>query len=221
MTEFGGGLSALRGEMVRKRGRSSGRGETFLGGDGAELSEGRFFLRRLREKLGFSQRDLCRRTGICRGRLRRLEETSFDAVTYGELRRISEALGIELHEMFESRDTLSNGPCLARAGTVAFGLDAEGAGYKITSFFPSSKDFFAGKLFVFSRKRVSPLEMSRAETVFLQTLLGTLHIEVGEAVYEVREGDMLVFRGNLLYAVENPYLRDAVALILTLPSFQP
>ena len=178
-------------------------------------------LRKLREKQGLSQRTFSEKTGISRGRLRRLEGKRFDLATYGELIRISKALGVDLGEMFQKEEALSDGAYLVRAGQTAFQLDVTGEGYKIVSFLPPRGDLFCGKLFVSAKKGLSSAHAPRAGTIFLQMLLGSLRVTMKGQIHEIQEGDSLVFPGGGPYTIENLLLRDSVALFLTLPAFSP
>lgn len=177
-------------------------------------------LRKMREKQGVSQRMLAEKCGISRGRLRRLEGKEFDQVTYAELRRISEALGVEPGEIFFGDEALAYDFHLGRKGESSFQWDAESVGYKILSLIPVRKDLFVGKLFVSGKKCLSSMHAPRAGVVFLQMLLGKFRIQVAGESHEIGEGDRLLFRGNVPYRIENPLLRDSEALLLTLPAFR-
>ena len=177
-------------------------------------------LRKMREKEGVSQRVLAEKCEISRGRLRRLEGKEFDHVTYGELKRISDALGVEPGEMFFGADALTYDFYLGRKGESAFQWDAPGVGYKITSLTPTRKDLFVGRLFVSAKRRLSSAHTPRAGTIFLEMLLGKLRLELAAESYEIEEGDHLLFRGNVGYSIENPLLRDSEAFLLTLPAFR-
>lgn len=177
-------------------------------------------LRQWREKQGMSQRILAQKCEISRGRLRRLEGKEFDHVTYAELKRISGALGIEPGEIFFGSETSACDFYLGRKGQSAFQWDVPNAGYRIISLLPARKDLFVGKLFVGTKKRLSPSHTPRAGMVFLEMLLGKFRVEVGGENYEVEEGDHLLFRGSVPYTIENPLLRDSEALLITLPAFR-
>lgn len=180
----------------------------------------KFILKELRESRGISQRVLAEKSGISRGRLRRLEGELFQQATYEELRRISNALGVRLDELLQGADLEEEGLRIAKSGQIAFQVNAPGAGYQITSFFPASPRLFTGKLFVGPRKRISEKQSPRAETLFLQMLLGSLRLSIRSRVCEIHEGDCILFQAETPYTIENPHLRDAVALILSVPSFR-
>lgn len=178
-------------------------------------------LRVLRENQSVSQRVLSEKTGISRGRLRRLEGREFEDATYQELKLLSLALGTEVRELFQPEENGWNGTSLTRAGHIAFQIDGRSAGYKITSFIPPSQNLFSGKLFVSAGKRLSASHTPRARSVFLQMILGSLRIERPGETYEIAEGDSLLFHGESPYVLENPFLRDAVSLLVTAPAFTP
>lgn len=177
------------------------------------------YLRDLREKRGLSQRMLSERAGISRGRLRRLEGPKFEEATYGELKRISEALGVEMEEIFHGEDALCRGIFIAQSGPAAFQLDARGGAYKIVSFLPPRRDLFSGKLFVFGGRQVPPDQAPHAEKIFLQMLLGSFRILLQGETHEIQVGDSFLFRGVAPYTIENPHSRDSIALLLTIPAF--
>ena len=172
----------------------------------------------LREKRGLSQRMLSERAGISRGRLRRLEGPQFEQATYSELKRISEALGMELEEIFHGEDPLFAGICLGKAGQAAFQLDQRSLGYRIISFLPPRTDFFSGKLFVLGGREVPSNYAPHADKIFLQVLLGSLRIFIKGETHEIQVGDSFLFPGAS-YRIENPLSRDSVALLLTIPAF--
>lgn len=171
-------------------------------------------LRRLRERYRLSQREFAEKCGISRGRLRRLENhEKFDNTTYGELQRISEALGIEIKELlFESFLRVPE-PFLRRAGEYPFEWEKPTLGYKLVSFLPAGQDFFAGKLFILPQKSLPSGELPRANFIFIQMLLGIFQVVLGGETHEIKEGDSLLFRGNILYFIQNPTARDAVAFV--------
>lgn len=178
-------------------------------------------VRRLRDRKGVSQRTLSERTGISRGRLRRLEGEGFEKVTYAEIKRIARVLGVEAARIVGFEDALASTPSVGRAGETTFQFEADSKGYKLAAFFPPHEGVFIGKLFVLPKRQLGGLETPRAGTIFLQMLLGTLRLEIEGEAYEIREGDHLRFRGDLPYTLENPLLRDSVAFLLTLPDKVP
>ena len=65
-----------------------------------------------------------------------------------------------------------------------------------------------------------PSDTPRATFIFIQTLLGTLRIAACDETHEIREGDILLFPGDLSYSIENPGVRDAAALLFTASHFK-
>lgn len=169
-----------------------------------------------REKQRISQRCLAEKAGISRGRLRRLEQEQFETATFGELKRISSALGIDIRDIFAHEGQVEP-THLGRAGQNAFQLDAGGEGYKISSFLPARPDLFVGKLFLAAEKRMSFVQLQKRSVIFLQVFVGTVRVELEEGCYEIREGDHLLFRGDASYAIQNPLRRESTALVITLP----
>ena len=176
------------------------------------------FLQELREKQGLSQRVFAEKTGISRGRLRRLEGGYFSEITFKELQLVSGALGVTCEEFFRDRKPPSQGPFLRRSGEGGLELDFKKAGFKTVSFFPEYPRLFAGKIFVSPKKRLPASQTPQAPAIFLHLLLGTLSLELGGKSYEIREGDSFLFCGNSPYTLENPLLRDSVGLLVTLPA---
>ena len=163
---------------------------------------------------------LAEKSEISRGRLRRLEGQELERATYGELKKISSALGLEVGELFQERIFLANEPYLGKAGQKVFQFEGTCFGTKIFSLLPPRPDLFWGKLFVPPQKQLSATEVPRAETIFFQMLLGTFVIDVSGKTYEIHSGDYLIFRpGDSPYTLKNPLPRESVAFLLTLPSF--
>lgn len=185
----------------------------------AMVSEPASPLQRIREERGVSQRLLAEKLGISRGRLRRLEGKEFEQVTYRELQRISQALGVGMEEIFLGSAPAASDFHLGRKGQSVFQWDSSSAGYKIISLLPARKDFFVGKLFLSAKKRIPAAHTPRAQTLFLEMVLGKFRLERGSEAYEIEEGDHLLFPGDIPYTIENPLLRDSAAFLLTFPAF--
>ena len=174
----------------------------------------------LREERNFSQRDLAELAGISRGRLRRLENGSFEEATFGELKRIAETLKVDFRDFLAATGASEFLlPDLAKAGQTAFQLDLPQAGTRIVSAHLPRPDFFSGKLWVAAKKRIAPKYVPKTSSVLIQVLLGRLRIEMRQGVHEIEEGDSFVFPGDSPYAIENPALRDSLAQLITVPSF--
>lgn len=198
-------------------------GTKFIGKSGGEISPadgGENPLRAIREEKRLSQRDLAQASGISRGRLRGLENGRFDEATFGELKRMAGVLDVELRDfLLATGESGLLGPDLAKRGKIAFQMDLPQAGLRIISPHPPRPDLFSGKIIVSPKKRIPIQYLPRTQAVFLQGLLGRLRIKVRQVVYEIEEGDSLVFQGDDLYILENPMLRDSIAHLVTLPSF--
>lgn len=175
-------------------------------------------LKEFRRKQGLSQRELAERSGISRGRLRRLEEETFDRVTQRELRALSEALGVEMGTLTHKEQAFTKGPFLGRAGEIRFELKEVRQGYRFASLTAPRKDFFWGKLFLAGKKSLGPAQAPRAASVLIQTLLGRFLIEVAGERYEIQEGDHLLFAGQAGYTIENLLNRESVGLVLMVPA---
>lgn len=170
-------------------------------------------------KSGLSQRQLSEKSGISRGRIRKLEGKSFEEMTLRELGKISEALGKDLKGLIEQNRDFPDGVSVSRAGEVPFELNVANGGCRIASLTLPRDDFFIGKLFLGGRKILGGNEAPRAKTLFLQVLLGTLKIEAGQDLFELKEGDRLLFPGNSNYVIRNPLARESVSFFITLPAF--
>lgn len=174
----------------------------------------------LREERGMSQRELAQASGISRGRLRHLENGSFEDVTFGELKRMAEILKTDLRDFLAC--TAENGfllPELVKMGEAAFQMELPQAGCRILSHHVPRPDFFSGKLLVGANKLISSKYAPRASSVLIQVVIGKLRVEIREASYEIGEGDSLIFPGDTPYTIENPTLRDCLANLITVPSF--
>lgn len=172
-----------------------------------------------RRKRGLSQRALAEEAQISRGRLRRLEGGGFEEASFRELKRIATVLGLEAKRLIAERGELGDEIYHIPAGKMSFQFDGSGVGYRITSLVPASSPLFAGKLFVFPKRLLSEVHVPRARIIFLQMSLGSLvFVREGERRL-IREGETLLFEGELPYRLENPGVRESVALLVTQPSF--
>lgn len=148
------------------------------------------------------------------------ENGRFEDVTFDELKRMAEILKTDIRDFLAT--TGEGGflvPELAKSGEAAFQLDLPQAGSRIISHHAPRPDFFSGKLLVAAQKRIAPQYVPKASSVLIQVVLGQLRIEIRQAGYEIREGDSLVFPGDTPYTIENPALREALANLITVPSF--
>lgn len=176
-------------------------------------------LQKARIKSGLSQRQVARKSGISRGRLRRLEGKSFEEITLRELGKISEALGKDLKELIERNKDFPRGAFVGRAGEVPFELNMAHDGCRITSLTFPRDDFFIGKLFLGGKKILEGDGVPRAKTVFIQVLLGNFKLETGQDLFELKEGDRLLFPGHSSYVIRNPLARESVGFFITIPAF--
>lgn len=176
-------------------------------------------LQRVRIKSGLSQRHLAEKSGISRGRLRKLEGRNFEEITLRELGKISEALGKDLKELIERNRDFPRGASVGRAGEVPFELNVANAGCRIASLTFPRAGFFIGKLFLGGRKVLGGEDAPRATAIFIQVLLGAFKLETGEDLFELKEGDRLLFPGNSSYVIRNPFTRESVGFFITIPAF--
>lgn len=173
----------------------------------------------LRKARGLSQRRLARLSSISRERMRRLERDGLEKATYGELLRISTALGMKVWELFEPEDAGDKEFSLAKVGQDVLQWGPAGGTFQVTSLFGPRKDLFVGKLFLRGGSRLSSDEVPRAEKIFLQVLLGSLCLERGKETFALREGDSVLLNDRASYALENQAAREGVAFLVTCPSF--
>ena len=176
-------------------------------------------LQKVRMKTGLSQRQLSEKSGISRGRLRKLEGQSFEEMTLRELGKISEALGKDLNELIKQNKDFPSGISVGRAGEVPFTLNVAKNGCRIASLTFPRDDFFIGKIFLGGKKSLRGDEVPCAKTVFIQALLGSFQFETGQDVFELKEGDCLLFPGDSGYVIRNPLARESVGVFITLPAF--
>jgi len=173
----------------------------------------------LREEKGMSQRELAQASGISRGRLRRLENGRFEEVTLEELKRMAGILSADIRDFLAATGESGILPEIVKAGETTFQYELPQAGCRIASYHAPRPDFFSGKLLVAAQKRIAPQYVPKAPSVLIQVVLGQLRIEIRQAGYEIREGDSIVFPGDTPYTIENPALREALANLITVPSF--
>ena len=174
-------------------------------------------LKQLREEKRLSQRGLSDLSEISRGRLRGLEKKGMEEATWGEIRRISKALGLELSRIFPNEKARQNGLHFKRAMEPFYEVIDCQAGCRLAAFFPPEPNYFAGKLFLAGQKCLTTLPFPSTGRVFIQMLLGSFRVDAGRDAYEIAEGDILLFRSEVLSALTNTQARESVALFLVTP----
>lgn len=177
-------------------------------------------IRRIREEQGLSQRLLAERTNISRGRLRRLEGNGFGRATLDELARISKTLGIQVERFLRCEKAFNHGAHFLKAGEASLQIGMPEVNCKIDAFLPSAADLFIGKLYVAPKKIIPAGKVPHAQQIFLLMLLGALRIEAFRQTYEIRVGESIYLRDEASYSIENPLLRDSVALLVTTPTIK-
>lgn len=175
-------------------------------------------LRKFREKKGLSQRKFAELAGLSRGRLQRLENGQFKEATCRELERIAQVLGVEIHDFFPPVHALSGDPVFFwRYDENSLHYEGIDGRYQMIVLAKLHSDLFVARLIVFAGQRISSREIPAARTLFLQSLMETLHVTAGGRDYQVQEGDRLVFSGNTPWHLENPSIRDQVSLLIARP----
>jgi len=175
----------------------------------------------LRRRQTISQRTFAERSGISRGRLRRLEGGQFEQATLEEFKRMAFALGLEPAELLTATDSPHGGSLLSKAGETSFQIGEASTGLRIRSFFLPQRDIFAGKMFISSQCTVPSGKTPRCKLMFLQLLLGKLKVITSSQTQELREGDCLLFLSPIPYSLKNPLRREAVTLLVTVPGLAP
>lgn len=174
-------------------------------------------LKQTREEKGMSQRRLAGLSEISRGRLRRLEINGVEKATWGEIRRLSRALGREFSKMILDEETRQNGIHFRRAMEPFYEVIDCLAGCRLAAFFPPEPNYFIGKLFLAAKKHLTRFPFPNTGRVFIQMLLGSLQVEAGGESLEIAEGDSLFFRSDALSGLTNIQARESVALFLITP----
>lgn len=175
-------------------------------------------LQSLREAKGMSQRTLSARTGISRGRLRRIEGSGFDQVTFKELKLVSQVLGTHIQEAIRESQDSTDGILLGRSGKDIREVLVKNSGCKISMFFPPSAGLYVAKIFISGGKNLDSRQFPSFKSFFLQGLLGAFQLKVDGQSYEMREGDYLLCPFASDFSLRNPLMRDCSGFLVALPA---
>ena len=190
-----------------------------------EIGENRLgeAVKTLRKARGISQDVLAARTEIDRTTIARLESGKFKILAMEKLKRIAEALGVDLKTLLAKSDS-DYRPKPVRGNTTQseFVLNYPKEGFQILSLIPKRKDFFFGRIEIKPKKTIPTQSLPHADQVCLHVLDGRLGVIHRSKEMVLKPGESFSFCGFSDYEFFNSdQFKTVSALFITSPSFIP
>lgn len=176
-------------------------------------------LRKLREGQGLSQINLAKKTGVDPRTLTAIEKGRIINPSLANLKKIAEGLGLNLKGLFGCFESELESHFYLGSQKGEFTLAFPKEKTSLLSYLPKEFPYFAGKLVLESKGRLTPETIRFRGPVFLQMIFGKANFSLENKDCFLKEGQNLFFDGRLSYSLQNPLIREATALIFTAPSF--
>jgi transcriptional regulator with XRE-family HTH domain len=174
-------------------------------------------LREIRRQRRATLRTVADRSGLSESFLSQVERGRSNA-SIGSLRRIAEALGVTVADLFEP-----SGPpsprVLRRNDRPALSFGVLGRKLLLTPRPMQALEVFVGELDVGGSTGVEPYSHGDSEELFV-VLSGTVQLELGGEVHDLETGDSIVYRSSVPHRITNAGEGLAEAMwIITPPSY--
>jgi len=176
-------------------------------------------LRDLRKKAGLTQKKLAEKAALDPRTLAAMETGRIQNPTLLNLKNLAEVFGLSLQNLFGLFESEQKSRLRVGSQTGEFSLEYPKNRFRIIAYLERQAPFFVGKLLVDSKGTVNSNSLALPKQVFLQGVLGKLNFSLERKEFLLKEGQTLYFDGRLNYQFSNPLLREATALIITIPSF--
>lgn len=177
-------------------------------------------LRKLRADAGLSQVKLANRSKIDVRTIDAIEKGRIRNPSLSNLKKIAEALGLTLQNLFGAAESSSNRHFFMGSSPQGeFSLQYPRQKFRIIAYLPRSTEFFAGKLVLESKGRLDTPAVRFPGLVFVQIVFGKLEFILEGREMLLKEGQTMLFDGRLAYNLYNPLLRETTANLFAVPSF--
>lgn len=174
-------------------------------------------LREIRQQRRETLRTVADRSGLSESFLSQVERGRSNA-SIASLRRIAEALGVTVADLFEP-----NGPrsarVLRRGDRPALNFGVLGRKLLLTPRPMQALEVFVGELDVGGSTGVEPYSHGDSEELFV-VLGGSVQLELGGELHELETGDSIVYRSSVPHRITNvgDHLAEAM-WVITPPSY--
>ena len=174
-------------------------------------------LREIRQQRRETLRTVADRSGLSESFLSQVERGRSNA-SIASLRRIAEALGVTVADLFEP-----NGPrsarVLRRSDRPALNFGVLGRKLLLTPRPMQALEVFVGELDVGGSTGVEPYSHGDSEELFV-VLDGSVQLELGGELHELETGDSIVYRSSVPHRITNvgDHLAEAM-WVITPPSY--
>jgi transcriptional regulator with XRE-family HTH domain len=174
-------------------------------------------LREIRRQRRATLRTVADRSGLSESFLSQVERGRSNA-SIGSLRRIAEALGVTVADLFEPSGP--PGPrVLRRNERPALSFGVLGRKLLLTPRPLQALEVFVGELDVGGSTGVAPYSHGDSEELFV-VLNGSVQLSLGDEVHDLETGDSIVYRSSVPHRITNVGDQLAEAMwVITPPSY--
>jgi len=186
--------------------------------DGTKLNIGKT-LRFIRKLNGLTQRDFAIKALMDVRTVNAIETGRIKNPSYDRLLDLTTALGMTLRDFFGLVEADLTNRWVLGTQQGEFTISFSRQKCKVVSYVPEGTDFFVGKMIVEGRTKIDSSTLAFPGHVFIQVVLGKIHMHLEDKEEILKEGQTVLFDGRLKYAIHNPLIRAATLSIVTSPSF--
>jgi transcriptional regulator with XRE-family HTH domain len=174
-------------------------------------------LREIRQQRRATLRTVADRSGLSESFLSQVERGRSNA-SIGSLRRIAEALGVTVADLFEPKGPPSP-RVLRRGDRPALNFGVLGRKLLLTPRPLQALEVFVGELDVGGSTGVEPYSHGDSEELFV-VLNGSVQLELGGELHELETGDSILYRSSVPHRITNvgDHLAEAM-WVITPPSY--
>jgi transcriptional regulator with XRE-family HTH domain len=167
-------------------------------------------LRAIRHLRRATLRTIAERAGLSESFLSQVERGKASA-SIASLTRIAAALGVNVADLFEPHGSRAHPRVLQRERRPALAFGNLGRKYLLTPRPLEHLEVFAAELDPGGSTGDEPYTHGDSEELFV-VLSGRVHLQLGEQIYELRQGDSIDYRSSAPHRVTNP--GDEVAEVM-------
>ena len=177
-------------------------------------------IRELRERVGMTGAELCRRSGNIDPRtLNAIEKGRIRTPSIETLQAIAGGLGCLVRDLFTQAELQLEQNYHIGMPKGSFQMDFPKQGMRIISLIPVIPQFFCGKMILAPHGRVQGELPVRSCPVFIEVLMGKVEFWIEGEKAVLKEGENILFNAGLEHRIENPLTRECVLWMVSAPSF--